>query len=75
MACSPFASATITEIFDFTGGNHLDDVDCPRAGECLEHFCRHAAVAAHPDADDGELPDALVGDGLTETDFRASSHR
>ena len=52
---------------DFGRGNHLD-ID-PLLGEGLEHLCRNAGMAAHSDADDRHLADALVGEHFFRFDL------
>ncbi len=55
--------------FNFASGDHLN-VDAG-SGEHLEHFCGHAGMTAHTDADDRELADVLIGQYVTEADVAA----
>src|SRR5690606_28075911 len=54
---------------DFRGADHLD-VDA-FFGQGAEHQAGHADVAAHADADDGDLGDLVVGDDFAGAHGRA----
>ena len=57
--------------FDLGGCNHLD-VDA-LVRQHFEHFGGHTGVAAHADANDGDLGHIRVGDQIVEIDLDRKS--